>query len=244
MAAFREPNADVPYLERVWLNRRKQQGAQAFDAVRWAELADPTRVVADGALIVVGVDGARYEDALAVVATEVESGYQWPIGIWERPDHAPDSYEHPADEIDGAMLEAFDRFDVWRVYVDPQWIDHLYDRWSGRWTDKVVVKWLTHRRTPMAYALRSYRDAQASGTVTHDGDSRLAAHIGNAHRQALPQLDKEGRRSLWLIRKERPDSWRKIDGAMAGCLSWECRGDAIAAGAQKRKRRSRKLVTF
>jgi hypothetical protein len=37
---------------------------------------------------------------------------------------APDDYEHPLDEIDGAMIEAFELYDVWRVYVDPQYIEH------------------------------------------------------------------------------------------------------------------------
>jgi hypothetical protein len=34
------------------------------------------------------------------------------------------------------------------------------------------------------------------------------------------------------IRKDYPKSPRKIDGAVAATLAWECRWDAIAAGAQ------------
>jgi hypothetical protein len=46
---------------------------------------------------VIGVDGARFADALGIVATDVESGFQWPLGVWERPESsAPDDYEHPA----------------------------------------------------------------------------------------------------------------------------------------------------
>jgi hypothetical protein len=36
---------------------------------------------------------------------------------------------------------------------------------------------------------------------------------------------------MHTISKDRPDSPRKMDLAMAGTLSWEARGDAIAAGA-------------
>jgi hypothetical protein len=43
-------------------------------------------------------------------------------------------------------------------------------------------------------------------------------------------------RPLWTIKKERPDSPNKIDLVMAGCLSWEARGDAIADGALNRRR--------
>ncbi len=39
---------------------------------------------------------------------------------------------------------------------------------------------------------------------------------------------------MWTIRKDRKDSLFKIDAAMAGCLSWEARNDAIAAGAHDR----------
>ena len=35
---------------------------------------------------------------------------------------------------------------------------------------------------------------------------------------------------MWLIRKERSDSPKKIDAAIAAVLSWEARRDAIASG--------------
>ena len=57
-------------------------------------------------------------------------------------------------------------------------------------------------------------------------------------------LDDQGH-PLWLISKDRADSPRKIDLAMVGCLSWEARGDAVAAGALNRKpARSKRLMTF
>jgi hypothetical protein len=39
-------------------------------------------------------------------------------------------------------------------------------------------------------------------------------------------------RQMHTISKDRPDSTRKMDGAMAAVLSWEARNDAIAAGAE------------
>jgi hypothetical protein len=55
------------------------------------------------------------------------------VGIWERPLSAPHDYEHPFDEVDGAMVDLFEEFDVWRVYIDPQYIDYLVEIWQGRW---------------------------------------------------------------------------------------------------------------
>jgi hypothetical protein len=233
---------DPAQAERFFLNRKRATEGAAFDAERWAELAaDPPIVIADKEQITIGIDGARWADALAIVATHLESGHQWPLGIWERPEHAGDDYEHPFDEVDGAMVDAFERYDVWRAYIDPQKIEHLVDRWAGRWngSDRAkskIVEWTTNRPKPIAMALRAYNSAIIGGDLTHDGDVVFARHIANARRYALNVKDDDGR-PMWTLSKDRPHSPRKIDAAMAGCLSWEARGDAIAAGALKKRRR-------
>lgn len=219
--------------ERFFGNRIVSGSGQAFNADAWAENTAASHAVADRSLIVVGVDGARFHDALAIVATEVESGYQWPVAIIERPEEAPDDYEHDFEAADRAMRNLFDTFDVWRVYIDPQYIEVLLERWQGRWGDKVIIEWLTHRDRPMAHALRKYRDGINTGAVLNDGDRQMAIHIGNAVKFASKTKDDEGR-PMWLIKK--PEPRRKIDAAMAGALSWECRGDALAAGATARPR--------
>lgn len=231
---------DPAQAERFFGNRIQAAEDAAFDLTRWGELTDATKVVEPGSLIVVGVDGARFDDALAIIATDVVSGHQWPLGIWTRPENATDDYEHPADEADAAMVEAFDTFEVWRVYCDPQWIDHLMDRWAGRWGDR-IVGWVTHRPKPMAYALRAYRAAMTGGDLTHDGDSVFASHIGHARRRKAVGAYDEDRRPMWTVSKASPGSPLKIDAAVAGCISWEARGDAIAAGAVRKTRRRASL---
>ena len=57
----------------------------------------------------------------------------------------------------------------------------------------------------------------------------FAAHIANATKRRIDVKDEDGE-PMWLI--EKPEPLRKIDAAMAGCLSWEARGDAIAADAK------------
>ena len=234
---------DPAQAERYFLNRKRAAADVAFDLERWHELADrdgyePTV----GALTVVGVDGARFVDALAMVATEVATGFQWPLGIWERPGSAGHDYEHPFVEIDGALRGAFERFDVWRVYIDPQWIDDWADVWRGRFGEQRIFRWYTNRPRPTAWAVRNYTTAVGAGDLSHDGDELLARHIGNAHKRQLNVYDDE-HRQMHTLAKEHPDSRRKIDGAMAAVLSWEARGDAIAAGAD-RPRRSRQLLAF
>lgn len=219
---------DPAQAERFFFNRIRAAEQHAFDIERWNELADPEHTVPQGARIVVGVDGARWDDALAVIATEVGTGFQWPLGIWEVPESAPEGYEHPDDEVDDALYEAFQRFDVWRVYVDPSRIEHLVDRWQGRWGDRIVSWWMNRPR-PVAWACRAYREAMSAGDVTHNGDPVFGRHVAQAVRRKLSVFDDE-HRQMWSIGKDRPGSPRKMDAAAAGVISWEARGDCIATG--------------
>ena len=230
---------DPAQAERFFGNRIRAAEDSAFSIVRWRELHRPDHMPTPGAIITIGVDGARYDDAVALIATDVAEGFQWPLGIWERPPGSDELYEHPLPEIDAAMVEAFADWKVWRVYIDPQYIDHLVDLWHGRW-GKRIVSWTTNRPRQMAYALRSYKQAMTSGDLTHNGDEAFAAHIGNTKRRSVNVYD-EDHRPMWGISKEAPGSALKIDAAAAGCLSWEARGDAIAAGAL-RSRQARPAV--
>lgn len=231
---------EVAQAERYFLNRIVPGEDRAFDQTRWRQLADPEHRVPNDALIAVGVDGARYFDALAVVATEVDTGFQWPLGVWERPELAADDYEHPLEEVDEVLTDAFSRFDVWRVYVDPgsQYanISTLLEKWQGRWGDKRVLAWTMSRLRPTALMVRNYAGAIVTGDLSHDGDAVHARHVANARRRSITALDDDGK-PLWVISKEAPASPLKIDAAAAGALSWEARGDAIAAGAAASRRR-------
>lgn len=217
--------------ERFFLNRKLAGEDAAFDRGRLEELTK-NHEMEPGAQITVGIDGARFIDAVAIVATDILTGHQWPLGVWERPEYASDDYEHPAHEINGAVEEAFDTYRVWRVYVDPQWIDHLLERWQGRWGQKRVLPWHTNRPRQIAWAVRGFSDNIAAGDWSHNGDPTFLRHLGNARKQVLNVFDDQ-HRPMWTLSKDRPDSPRKIDAAMAAILSWEARSDAIAAGIGK-----------
>lgn len=230
IALRQDPKVDLSYWERVWLNRPTQAARQAFSVTRFEELR-PKKEPGGRPTAVLGVDGARFRDALAIVATVLEPAFQFPIGIWERPLKAKKGYEHPAEEIDQAMLEAFEVLDIWRVYIDPQWIDHLVTPWTKRWGEKIFT-WETHRSRPAARAVANYSSAITAGDFTHNGDETFVEHIANARRRNLKLRGDDGQ-PLWIIEKEHPDSPKKMDGAMAGVLSWEARSDALSNGADE-----------
>lgn len=226
---------DVAQAERFFMNRIVPGEDRAFDLKSWDEQTRDGVVIADKQTITIGVDGARFDDALAAVATHVESGYQWALGIWEKPEDAEDDYEHPMDEVDGVIIDAFERYHVWRLYCDPgsQFanIEPLVEKWSGRWGGKKVVAWLMARPRPTAYMIRNFGSAIGTGDLTHSRDPLFRQHIANARRKMTTVYDEDGR-TMYVINKSSPRSRDKIDAAAAAALSWEARGDAIAAGVQ------------
>lgn len=228
--SFEEPGADRPYLERVWLNRLVQSSGVAFDIKKWRARARILKIE-DGSAIALGFDGGRFDDATALSACHLASGHIWLPGLWEKPD-SPEvaaNWEVPTDEVDGLVHDMFERFNVTRFYCDPPKWESWVSAWAGEFGDKRVLEWWTNRRKPMAYALRSFISAIDSAELSHDGDKRLDEHIGNSRQQFTNLVDEKEQR-LWILRKERPDSPKKIDAAMSSVLAWEARNDSIAAG--------------
>lgn len=219
---------DAAQAERWFLNRCLASEGAAFNFEKFKTLASK-RKPEKRTVITIGVDGARREDALAIVATEVKTGFMWPLGIWERPKDAGDDYEHPHNEVDGAMLGAFEQFNVWRVYIDDQWIDHLVELWANRWGDKRIKAWHTNRQQQIAWAVRELEQAIGAGDVSHDGSPVFSAHVMHARKRMLTVRD-DKERFMHTLSKDSIRSPRKIDAAMAAVLSWKARGDAIEAG--------------
>lgn len=224
---WQDPEADFEYLERVYLNRPVATAAQAFDSAAWKANHREGYRVAPGALITLGFDGSLTDDTTALVGTEIETGFQWPVHIWAPSERLP---EIPQDEVDAVVEATFQTFDVWRMNYDPSRFETQGARWEGRWPRKVVA-WPTRRTSHIAMALKSYAGAIRSGECTNDGDPVMARHIGNSQKQPLGIPGDDGS-PLYLISKDRPMSPNKIDAAMAGALSWEARREALAAGAK------------
>lgn len=219
--------------ERYFLNRIVPGEDYAFDRIRWAELEKAGYRPESKSSIVIGVDGARYRDALALVACEISTGFIWPLRIFERPDGAPDDYEHSFDEADGVLADAMNDFDVWRVYIDPgsQYanISPLVERWSARYGSKRILEWIMARPKPTCIAVRNFASAIMTGDLSHDGDETLTRHIGYARRYEMNVYDDDGHK-MHSVKKEHPTSPKKIDGAAAAIIAWEARGDALEAG--------------
>lgn len=223
------PGSDHRYLERTWLNRWTQAEAQAFDAVAWREKNRVDTKLQPGDLISLGLDGSRWKDMTALVATNLRTKVQYRLASWAPLDEGE---VHPAEVI-AATVEAFEKYDVARMYIDPAWgWDDVFAQLAGRFGQKRILAFYTDSRGMRRTALmcRAYADAIRSGECLNDGDELFAAHIAAAQRHEIKLVDDEGK-PMWVMRKERHDSLNKIDIAMAGALSWQAALDAIATGA-------------
>lgn len=236
-AMYDQPDTDRSYWERVWLNRRVSSSRQAFDPALWTDLERPDIRIDRGEPVVLGFDGARWRDACGIIATHIETGFQWPHAAWEKPDGpAGDGWEVTDEQVDGAMAEAMDLYKVFLTYADPPRFESNVARWSGRWGEKRVFEWYTNRPRQIGQAMRAFRTAHTSRELTQSGHPMYARHIANARKRDLTVRDDDDT-PLWTIEKERPDSAKFIDLAMAGCLSWQARLDALAKGGWQRKSR-------
>lgn len=226
-----DPEADASYWERVYCNRLVKGGTQAFDVLVWDRLKAKVNPVESGDLITLGFDGAQFFDSTGIVATHVETGFQWKPAVWERPVGLDPKIEWqvPAEEVDAKMQWLFEHFEVWRLYADPPYWQSWIAKWRGLFGEERVIEWWTTRTRQMTAALENFTTAITEGTLSHDGDPDMRKHLGNSRKKELPNTDEDGQKQ-YLIQKERPKSPNKIDLAMAATLSWEARTDAIAAG--------------
>ncbi len=244
-----DPTTDRAYWERVWCNRLVKGSSQAFNIVRWDTLRRPENPVKRGDLITLGFDGALFHDSTALVATHVETGYQWMPGLWECPLDRQE-WQVPTDEVDALVRFLFAEYRVWAMYADPPYWRSWLAAWSGDLDkgladkDKRILEWWTNRRNPMSKALENYQTAIREGTISHDGDARLKRHLANSRKLLLPGMKDEQGKALWLIQKERPDSPHKMDAAMASVLSWEARTAAVSGGALSHNERQYQVMFF
>lgn len=242
---IQDPDTDPSDARRYYLNTAAPSSDWAFDREKWSnELAAP-EMVDDGAFIVAGFDGARHDDATAIVCVDIESGVSWLHAAWEHPGGEAD-WEVPQLEVDDAVADLFNRWSVWRMYCDPPYWETSVATWQSKYMfdkkEPAVVPWWTNRWRPIGYACQAVATAIRSNEITHivdDDDDVLTRHMRAAVRRRVNARDEKGR-PLWTLSKPAPG--RKIDAAMALVLAWEARRDAIAAGVTARKKKTGRAV--
>jgi phage terminase large subunit-like protein len=171
-----------------------------------------------GDRITLGFDGSRHGDATGIVGCRLEDGLLQPLGVWEAP-RGVHEWEVPASEVDAAIANAMETFDVVRGYFDPPLWQTEVDTWAREYGEPAVMRYPTNRIRFIQASERFRTDLIAGdGGPCHHGDERLTRHVLNAQ-------VRETRGGYWL---EKSAAGEKIDLAIAAVLAYEARCDALA----------------
>jgi hypothetical protein len=207
---------------RYFLNR-PMSGKDAWIPLAIAERQTLTSAVNHGEAIALGFDGSLREDSTVLRGCRMSDGFLFTIGMWEKPSGPEGNFwEVPRLDVLAEIRLAFETYEVSRFYADPhEWRSDI-EILAGELGEKRVIPWETRRDIAMAAALDRLHAGLITGEIWHDGDPRAIEHYGNAYVRT-----KAGHR---LVRKEYPNSPRKIDTVVTDALALEARADALAAG--------------
>ena len=181
--------------------------------------------VAPGTRVVLAFDGSASGDSTALVGCTLgPTPHVFLAGLWENPGDA--QWRVPRSDVDTAIANAFDRYDVVELAADPWgWRSEL-EAWAKRHGERRVIEWNTALAARMAPATDRFYAAVVDQNLTHDGDPRLAAHLAHAIAKRTPMGD--------LISKDKRNSPRKIDAAVAAVVAL----DRAAHHTTKTRRRA------
>lgn len=175
----------------------------------WADCA-AERPLMPRERVVLAFDGSASGDSTALVGCTMD-GHLFVEGLWENP--GDPRWRVPREDVTRAVDVAFDRYDVAELAADPWGWRSEIESWAKRHGERRVVEWNTAHAARMAPATDRLYQAVVTGSVTHDGDPRLAAHIAHCVAKRTPQGD--------LVSKDKRGSPRKIDLAVASIVAYD-----------------------
>jgi phage terminase large subunit-like protein len=178
--------------------------------IDWSAWADRTALVEvePRTRVVLGFDGSASGDSTALVGCTTRDPHLFVLGVWANP--GSPSWRVPRAEVSTSVEKAFERFEVVELAVDPWGWRSEIEGWSAKWPGR-VVEYNTAAAQRMGPATDRLFSAVAEGTITHDGDERLAAHIAHCVAKSTPHGD--------VVTKDKRMSTRKIDAAIAAIIA-------------------------
>ncbi len=194
----------------------------------WDGCADRDRIVEPGERIVAAFDGSASGDSTALIGCTF-NGFVFVVDVWAN-DGDP-RWRVPRNEVDATVDALFDQYDVIELAADPWGWRTEIDTWAKRHGERRVLEWNTAAAQRMAPATDRMFAAVTSGTLTHDGDERLASHVAHCVAKSTSLGD--------LVSKDKRNSPRKIDAAVAAIVAYD-----RAAWHGNRRTAGRKVVSF
>jgi phage terminase large subunit-like protein len=214
-----DPRTPTSMSRRFYLNQLHAAQDALFDIREWNACERPPEGcdVAPGTPVTLFFDGSRSDDHTALVGCRIEDGMVFVVGHWNPAEHGG---EIPRREVDAVVAQAFDRYHVVALWADVRLWESYIDSWAERYGRELLL-WAGpksgKKAHPIAFDMRGRTKEftpaverfvvdVVSGDMSHNGDARLAQHVGNA-RRAVNQYG-------FSVRKESPDSSKKIDLAV------------------------------
>jgi hypothetical protein len=225
---------------RFFLNEIVVGQSVFVDPTRWdlqARTADSDpgwRQLESGDAIALGFDGAKYRDGTALIASRMSDGCLFELGIWLRPENAPEDWRVPSVEVDRRIREVFGAYRVAVMFADPwRWQDYL-DKWSAEFGETKVVEFATNSEFRMDKAIERFTTAFNALEIAHSGTEHLTTHAKNAvlvkgSRKKERPGEEVAIATHYLKLAKRGDG-HLIDGAVAAVLAHEARAFAIEHG--------------
>jgi len=160
--------------------------------------------------VVLAFDGSASGDSTALIGCTLD-GHLFVEGLWENP--GDPRWRVPREDVDRAIDVAFTKYDVAELACDPWGWRSEIEGWAKRHGERRVLEWNTAHAARMAPATDRLYQAVVTKAVTHDGDSRMAAHIAHCVAKRTPMGD--------LVSKDKRGSPRKIDAAVAAIVAYD-----------------------
>lgn len=178
----------------------------------WEAVARPDKPFDPAKPFAVFLDGSWSNDSTGLVACTLDEPHLSVLGHW-----IPDPSLGHIDMglVEKRVREVLAMPGCRGLAFDPAFLADLFGRLEAEFNRNrdLIVKWPTNSLQRMVPACQEFYTAVMEKSLTHDGDERLAAHVGNA----VLKEDAHGPR----IVKEAKGSPRKIDLAVCavGALS-------------------------
>ena len=178
----------------------------------WDECAGEVSLTSEDE-IVLGFDGSYNGDASVIVGAVVPKGDEpvkvFMVKAWEKDlEHDGPEWRVDIGEVEQTVLDFCQKHNVKEIACDPF-------RWqrSMEFLENQGLPVVAFPQSPqrMIKACAGFFDLVAEKRLVHDGDPLLARHIGNTAIKLTPAGPH--------IKKENPNSPRKIDAAVAAILA-------------------------
>lgn len=219
-------------IRRFYLGEVTAGERQMVAPERWASLARDDEPLEPEEKVTLGFDGSRSRDATSLVACRIRDRRLFHLRTWMPADF--EGHTVPRLQVDQAVRDAFEAYEVWYLYADPyRWQEYL-DRWLGLFPKRVVEEPTNVERRMDAHIGRFLEGIQ-SDELTHDGHSQLTEHVLNAAlakgKRKPPREDNNGLVDEHYLAMTKKREGLLIDAAVAAVLADAACGRALEDGA-------------